>query len=138
MKKENRHRYPTNWTYISAYIRFERAKNKCEKCGISYGTIIQRMKNGKYHELTFSELEKVQSFREQYHLNEKQVLKKLKLTKICLVVAHLDWDESNNDYSNLLAMCQRCNFIYDKQNNVMRIKAKKWKSQLRIPAFDNS
>lgn len=132
MKKENLSRYPKNWQFISADIRLNRANNRCEKCGLSYGVIIKRFRNGSYHELNFDELSEVQKFCEIHSMHEKQALKVLGLTKIFLVVAHLDWDESNNDYRNLLAMCQRCNFIYDKKNNVMRIKAKKHTHNLKL------
>ena len=30
---ENKKKYPSNWREISKDIRFNRAKNKCEKCG---------------------------------------------------------------------------------------------------------
>jgi hypothetical protein len=33
IKPENRAKYPPNWAKISARIRFERAKNRCEQCG---------------------------------------------------------------------------------------------------------
>ena len=33
IKPENKVRYPKNWKQISEDIRFNRAKNKCEKCG---------------------------------------------------------------------------------------------------------
>ena len=125
MKESSKKRYPSNWEFISAYIRHERAKNRCEQCGLQKGEIIKRLHRGKYHKLTFNELEQVQLFMEQYKINEKTALKKLGLTKIFLIVAHLDWNESNNDYNNLKAMCQRCSLVYDKQNNVQRIKSKR-------------
>lgn len=37
IKPENRHRYPVNWKELSHYIRFERAKGKCEFCGAEHG-----------------------------------------------------------------------------------------------------
>jgi len=33
IRPENKVRYPKNWRQISEYIRFERAQNRCEKCG---------------------------------------------------------------------------------------------------------
>lgn len=33
IRPENKARYPKNWKQISEDIRFNRAKNKCEKCG---------------------------------------------------------------------------------------------------------
>ncbi len=37
IKKENKNRYPANWKEISKYVRFERAKGKCEFCGAEHG-----------------------------------------------------------------------------------------------------
>lgn len=34
IKPENKKRYPKNWKQISEYIRFNRAQNKCEVCGV--------------------------------------------------------------------------------------------------------
>jgi hypothetical protein len=34
MKKENAGRYPPDWLEISRHIRTERAKNRCERCGV--------------------------------------------------------------------------------------------------------
>ena len=124
MKKGIRKRYADNWQYISSYIKFERAKNRCEKCNIKGGIIIRRRPHGHYHELTFSELEAVQQCMDSYKLHEKQALKRLKLTKVSLSVAHLDHNESNNDYLNLLCMCQRCHLLYDKNDNVIRARCK--------------
>ena len=33
IKTENKIRYPADWALISRFIRFYRAKNKCEWCG---------------------------------------------------------------------------------------------------------
>lgn len=37
IKPENRHLYPPNWRQISHYIRFVRAKGRCESCGVPHG-----------------------------------------------------------------------------------------------------
>lgn len=35
-------------------------------------------------------------------------------TKIILTIAHLDRDKTNNEYSNLAALCQRCHLSHDR------------------------
>jgi len=35
-------------------------------------------------------------------------------SKIVLTISHTDHDISNNDYSNLMALCQRCHIRHDK------------------------
>lgn len=43
IKPENRDKYPQNWKQISEDIRFNRAKNRCEVCGIINHSVIKRM-----------------------------------------------------------------------------------------------
>lgn len=131
MKKERQKFYPVNWQFISADIRFNRAKNKCEECGVNNGCIYYTDPQGKRIEINFETLAEIQKLMDATGENERSVLKKLKLVKIILTVAHLDHDESNNDYFNLKALCQRCHLNYDRKNNHLR--AKKYKLS-RIPA----
>ena len=125
MKKERQKLYPTNWAFISADIRFNRAQNRCEECGVQNGAITYTDHQGKREEATFDQLDQLYRIIQSSGLNEKAVLKKLRLTKIILTVAHLDHDESNNDYFNLKALCQRDHFKHDRQNN--KLRAKKYK-----------
>lgn len=37
--------------------------------------------------------------------------------KIVLTIAHLDHDITNNDASNLKALCQKCHLNYDKDHH---------------------
>ena len=46
-------------------------------------------------------------------------------SKVVLTVAHLDHNPENCDYSNLMAMCQRCHLRYDaKHHAITRAKTK--------------
>jgi hypothetical protein len=87
IKPENKARYPANWKEISKDIRFNRAENKCERCGAI---------NHQPHPETGS--------------------------KVILTVAHLDHQPENCDYSNLMAMCQKCHNNYDKQHRKKTIR----------------
>ena len=125
MKKERQKLYPVDWAFTSAYIRFNRARNRCEECGVCNGAIVYNDVHGNRKEVDFEQLAEIQKLIESSGKNEKSVLKMLRLTKIVLTVAHLDHDESNNDYFNLKALCQRDHFKYDRQNN--KLRAKKYK-----------
>ena len=84
----NRSLYPDNWRELSAWVRFERAGNRCEcsgECG-RHGDGCAAI-NYNEHPVTGS--------------------------KVVLTVAHLDHDISNNNLSNLKAMCQWCHLNYD-------------------------
>jgi 5-methylcytosine-specific restriction endonuclease McrA len=89
IRKENKKLYPKNWKQISEDIRFNRADNLCEVCGA----------------VNYSHVNKFT--REICLPDEDDVI------KIVLTVAHLDHDPTNNDYSNLKAMCQKCHNSYD-------------------------
>ena len=78
VKKENRGRYPANWSEISARIR-HRAGHKCEGSP-AYPDC--RAENGLPHPVTGS--------------------------RVVLTVAHLDHVPENVDPANLRAWCQRC------------------------------
>lgn len=77
-------KYPPFWKKLSEHIRFVRADNICEGSP-KYPDC--KAKNGNPHPITGS--------------------------KVVLTVAHLDHDISNNRFSNLKAMCQRCHLTYD-------------------------
>jgi len=44
----------------------------------------------------------------------------LKQTKVVLATAHLDHDPTNNRPKNLLALCQRCHLLHDRQEHWRR------------------
>lgn len=127
MNKEKRKRYPKNWAFISADIRYNRANDRCERCGLPNGEIIQRLPNNRYKIMSFEELDRIQYYVEQWGSPINRVFKMLRISKVVLTVAHLDHNEQNNDYSNLLALCQKCHFNHDKEDNIKR------KSQARSP-----
>lgn len=93
IKPENKDRYPPNWKQISEYIRFERADNKCEVCGLPNYSYV----NSKTRELCLRDEENA--------------------IKIVLTVAHLDHTPENCDYDNLKAMCQKCHLNYDAKHH---------------------
>ena len=90
IKPENKKLYPKNWKQISEYIRFERAKNKCEFCGV----------------VNYSFVDKITRDIKLEHEDN--------VVQIILTVAHLDHNPSNCDYANLKALCQKCHNNYDR------------------------
>lgn len=84
IKKELRHLYPKNWKEIRMKI-LQRANNCCEFCGVPDYTWRTSLSST-------SPSDAVQ---------------------VVLTIAHLDHDPTNNDFSNLRALCQRCHNRYD-------------------------
>jgi hypothetical protein len=95
MPIKDKTKYPANWKQISEYIRFTRAQNKCEFCGVQNYTIGWRSADG-----TLSAADSPTRNGE-------------KLIKVILTTAHLDHDTTNNDHNNLRALCQRCHLRHD-------------------------
>jgi hypothetical protein len=98
----NRKLYAVNWEEISRRIRFERAKGRCESCGVRHGVIGARDLGGEWHDEadihTMNSSEGVARFGEEFP----------DMIRIVLTCAHLDHDTTNNDEANLQALCQRC------------------------------
>lgn len=89
---QNRARYPKNWAEISKDIRFNRAQNKCEFCGVQNHSHVDK------------------TTRVQVEPTAPNAV------KIILTVAHLDHQPENCDYQNLAALCQKCHNNYDKEH----------------------
>jgi len=109
----NYSRYPKNWKELREEV-LERAKDKCEFCGVRNGSIGYR-DNGKFVEVENSiEL-------------DSDFCDNIKFIKIVLTIAHLDHDEENHDVKieRLAALCQRCHLVYDIDEKRRRRKNKK-------------
>jgi 5-methylcytosine-specific restriction endonuclease McrA len=108
IKKENLKLYPSNWKDISYDIRFNRSNGKCEVCGaINYSYV-----NSITRELCLQD-------------EDNAIM-------IVLTVAHLDHNPSNCDYSNLMAMCQKCHNNYDKSHRKQTRQDSKNVNQLKL------
>lgn len=110
-------KYPANWKSEIRPAILERAKHCCEECGVDNYAIGARDLEGNWH-------------------NSKQICNMnsdvgygyfgtfgVKDIKIVLTIAHLDHDITNNDPSNLKALCQKCHLNYDKDHHRKNRKA---------------
>lgn len=113
IRPENRHLYAKNWKEISKFIRFERAQGKCEFCGIANYSIGHWVQ-GKF--ITSDEAWDAMN-NNGIDLYES-VPQEKRFVKVVLTVAHLDQDPTNNDYSNLKALCQRCHLKHDQKQHI--------------------
>ena len=118
--------YHPNWLKKIRPDILKRSKNKCEFCGIENHLLGYRDKKTK----NFIELEN--SIENDIFLQENNI----KLTKIVLTIAHLDHDKSNNDYSNLKALCQACHLNYDMDRHVFNRKHNPHKKAGQQAFFD--
>ncbi len=122
-------KYPKDWkTKIRPDI-LKRAEDKCEECGIDNYLLICR---GVYDGLDAYQIvdcgerdSQIFNAEDSTYLGSDYYLDSdnNKIIKVVLTIAHLDHDISNNDYSNLKAMCQRCHLNYDKKHHIKNSNA---------------
>lgn len=132
IKPENKEKYPANWKKISADIRFNRARNRCEVCGIKNYQVIYRMPGGLYRLPSLTDWDMIHSRIKNCHSNFTESLKYHGFTRVVLTVAHLDHNPENNDYRNLMAMCQKCHNNYDRNHRRQTIRNSQLRGQLSL------
>ena len=106
-------KYPSNWKSEIRPSVLKRANNSCECCGVD-NYMTRRFVDGKsqtdnYENQTYAEAKALAE-----HMNSFCDDGLGKWSIVVLTIAHLDHDISNNDLSNLKALCQKCHLSYDK------------------------
>lgn len=110
--------YPKKWPQIRAKI-LKRSGHCCDHCGVSnYAVGYRTKKGGKFVTLSMNASAKLAQASKYILL--KGATKKLII--IVITVAHLDHDEWNHDVKmdRLAALCQKCHFNYDRNDNANR------------------
>jgi len=114
----DRKKYPKNWREISRRIRFERAKGKCEWCGIPNYALRDRT-SSMY--VTAAEMQELPSENIPFDIEDSVF--------IILTTAHLGIDKPDGTpgdkrdtmdcrEENLAALCQRCHLNFDREQHV--------------------
>jgi len=106
-------RYHPHWFFISWMIRFKRANNKCEKCGVKNYSFIRRTVDS----WSYVPDSDIMDFHDEGWTN-RDIAKEIGCTYVVLTVAHLDHDITNNHFSNLEALCQKCHLNHDQKHHV--------------------
>lgn len=100
--------YSSDFKLRSRFIRFVRAKNRCENCGA----------------WNYQFLDK--------HTRELTDPTDANAIRIVLTTSHLDHDITNNSFYNLKALCQKCHINYDIPHRKESRRKKKLKDQLKL------
>lgn len=132
--------YPANWKEIRASILL-RADNRCEKCRRPNHHKVIVHNSGEWISILGSLLAKVNCFdgilfstRDNNGLPALVALPDAwsgtgcHVTKTILTISHQDHDPTNNDPSNLRALCQRCHLTHDAKehaHNARKTRARK-------------
>lgn len=137
--------YPKNWKTEIRPAILKRADNCCEMCGIANHAVGYRDKAGLFHPTRGNVIHDLAGEGISYPLltpisykeakaiadsnNENLEQEERRYIVVVLTIAHLDHDTTNNDYSNLKALCNRCHLRYDiehhKRNSRATIEKKK-------------
>lgn len=125
----DRKKYHPKWSLISNLVRFRRAGNRCEECGLlnySVGYWLDRVwhppQEGQLPANGFASFKEAVAWRDAYN-DEIGELYDPYTRKVCIViltVSHLDHDITNNVFSNLKAVCQVCHLSHDRRDNAQR------------------
>ncbi|MGJ0240059.1 hypothetical protein ACQEPB_16265 [Novosphingobium fluoreni] len=123
--REHRWLYPIDWRELSALIRFQRAKGRCEHCGRPHGSAVQHLGNGVWWDEQKARWRDGQGraarrlptpaelARMQPGLAGIDPPAPLRMTRVVLATAHLNHDPGDNRPRNLAALCQRCHMRHD-------------------------
>ncbi len=105
IRKELRRYYPIDWPQISQWVRFERARGRCEHCGRPHMHRVRCLPDGSWYD---------EGGRVWRNGRGSEALwpdlvdrTHTRVTKVVLAAAHLDHDPANNRPDNLRSLCQR-------------------------------
>jgi len=118
IRRELRWLYPIDWPQVSAWVRFERAKGRCERCKRPHGQVVHHLGDGRWFDGA-AELWRSGRGREVAWPAYAEY-RHLRSTKVVLAAAHLDHDPANSSPRNLRALCQRCHLLHDRSEHRRR------------------
>ena len=118
IRRELRWFYPLDWPQISQWVRFARARGRCERCKRPHGHKVVCLPDGRWFDAEArvwrtgrGRAVRPPQARERAHL---------KSTAVVLAAAHRDHDPGHCRPRNLLALCQRCHLIHDRPYHLAR------------------
>ena len=115
--------YPKNWKTEIRPAILERDGHKCKTCGVPNYAVIERLKDGTW------------KLWPEGMQGEAHTLDGHKGVKVILTIAHLDNDITNNDYSNLAALCQFHHLMLDLPQHKANARATREKKMLLQKLF---
>ena len=119
IRPEYRWLYPIDWPQLSALIRFERAKGRCEGCGRPHGRFVCHLGDGRWWDPERGLWRDGQG-RVLRRVDADNLLALVTTTRVVLATVHRDHDPTNNRARNLVAFCQRCHMLHDREEQQRR------------------
>ena len=123
IKPELRYYYPIDWPQISHWVRFVRAKGRCEACGRPHGA--DGAPSGRWPLVGrgSSRPGATAGAARSPRLPWPRICR-CRTTKVVLAAAHLDHDPAHcgRRHRNVRALCQRCHLLHDRPEHRRRIR----------------
>ena len=122
IRPQHRWLYPIDWPQLSAFIRFGRAKGRCEICKRPHGRVVFHLGDGRWWDDEGATWRSGRGRALSRMSGGPHSIKdgSLATTKVALAAAHLDHDPTNNRSRNLKALCQRCHMLHDRSEHRRR------------------
>jgi len=112
--------YPIDWPQISHHVRFVRAKGRCEQCGRPHGHAVRCLPDGRWFDV------EAHAWRDGHGqpASWPDVVDYAahRTTRVILAACHRDHDPANNRADNLMALCQRCHMLHDRDEHRRRFR----------------
>ena len=108
--------YPHDWKSRIRPATLTRAEHCCEDCGVPNYALGYRDVIGGFH-ITEG-------------IERGEMIGEYKVIKIILTISHQGHDISNNDPSNLKALCQRCHLTHDREYHRKMRRTNRWKREV--------
>jgi hypothetical protein len=123
--------YPIDWKQLSAVIRFDRAKGRCERCRRPHGRVICHLGDGRWWDPQRQTWRDGEGRGVRSALRAEDLLAQVRTTRVVLATAHRDHDPTNNQPRNLMAVCQRCHLQHDREEH----RRRRWLTLFRRKAL---
>jgi len=122
IKPELRWYYPIDWPQISHWVRFVRAKGRCQVCGRPHGAVVQHLGDGRWWDEVLQIWRDGKGRRVPSPARLEDV--SVRTTKVVLAAAHLDHNPGRCGprHRNVKALCQRCHLLHDRPEHRRRIR----------------
>lgn len=131
IRPEYRRLYPIDWVQLSALIRFERAKGRCQGCRRPHGWMVCHLGDGRWWDSEQAVWRDGAGRRVRRALKVDDLQAQVRTTRVVLATAHRDHDPTNNRSRNLMALCQRCHLIHDRAEH----RRRRWLTLFRRKAL---
>lgn len=135
IRPEMKARYPDDWKLRSRFVRFYRARNRCEWCGVPNGWMVVRLDSDR--SLWWAYVEHSPGVR-TWRTNTNEPIPAWNIVttepaKIVLTCAHIfDHRPEAASLLNLAALCQLCHNRHDAKMRREGIKARREENQMRL------